>query len=395
MLQKISQQIRNQMQPRTPVAWRQLMKEKTRLLVAISGIGFANMLIFVQLGFQDALYDSAVKPYTLINADLLMISPQSESLSSLQSFDRQQLYQTLGYGGVASISSLYIKLAPWKNPDTRKTRSILVWGVEPGVPSFQMPEVTTSAGKLQMLNTVLFDRASRPEYGVTAQRITTSPGLEAELNQKSVNAVGVFTLGTSFVADGNVITSDSTFLHLFPDHQSSKIDIGLIQLQPGADIKAIQSQLQAGVPNVMILSAGEFIARERTYWEVNSPISFIFGMGVIMGFVVGIVIVYQILYTDVVNHLPEYATLKAMGYTDNYLLGVLFQEAFILALLGYLPGFLVSLGIYQLAYGATLLPIAMKLERAVTVLVLTFLMCSVSGAIALRKLRSADPADNF
>lgn len=370
------------------------MKEKARLLVAIAGIGFADMLIFVQLGFQDALYDSAIKPYTLIQADLLMISPQSESLSSLQSFDRQQLYQTLGYTGVESISSLYVKLAPWKNPTTRQTRSILVWGVEPGVPSFQMPEVKASTSQLQMLNTVLFDRASRPEYGVIAENITTQ-GLEAELNRKTVNAVGIFTLGTSFVADGNVITSDSTFLNLFPDHQASKIDIGLIQLQPGANLKAVQGQLQAGVAGVEVLSAAEFIARERNYWEVNSPISFIFGMGVIMGFVVGIVIVYQILYTDVVNHLPEYATLKAMGYTDNYLLVVLFQEALILAVFGYLPGFLVSLGIYQLAYGATLLPIAMKLERAVTVLVLTFLMCTASGAIAMRKLRSADPADNF
>jgi putative ABC transport system permease protein len=393
MLQKISQKILHSFQ-RTPLAWRQLMKEKARLLVAIAGIGFADMLIFVQLGFQDALYDSAIKPYTLIQADLLMISPQSESLSSLQSFDRQQLYQTLGYTGVESISSLYVKLAPWKNPTTRQTRSILVWGVEPGVPSFQMPEVKASTSQLQMLNTVLFDRASRPEYGVIAENITTQ-GLEAELNRKTVNAVGIFTLGTSFVADGNVITSDSTFLNLFPDHQASKIDIGLIQLQPGANLKAVQGQLQAGVAGVEVLSAAEFIARERNYWEVNSPISFIFGMGVIMGFVVGIVIVYQILYTDVVNHLPEYATLKAMGYTDNYLLVVLFQEALILAVFGYLPGFLVSLGIYQLAYGATLLPIAMKLERAVTVLVLTFLMCTASGAIAMRKLRSADPADNF
>jgi putative ABC transport system permease protein len=114
-----------------------------------------------------------------------------------------------------------------------------------------------------------------------------------------------------------------------------------------------------------------------------------------VGFIVGIVIVYQILYTDVANHLPEYATLKAMGYSDRYLLGVLLQESLLLAILGYIPGFLISLGLYQLAFAATMLPIGMKVERAVFVLVMTFAMCSFSGVIAIQKLRSADPADVF
>jgi putative ABC transport system permease protein len=114
-----------------------------------------------------------------------------------------------------------------------------------------------------------------------------------------------------------------------------------------------------------------------------------------VGFIVGIVIVYQILYADVSDHLPEYATLKAMGYTDTYLLGVLVQEALILAILGYLPAFFLSFGLYKLTFAATLLPIYMKVDRAITVFIMTVIMCSVSGAIALRKLRSADPADIF
>ena len=114
-----------------------------------------------------------------------------------------------------------------------------------------------------------------------------------------------------------------------------------------------------------------------------------------MGFIVGIVIVYQILYSDVSEHLPEYATLKAMGYSDRYLLGVLLQEALFLAVLGYIPAFFLSFGLYQLTYAATMLPITMKLERAITVFILTVIMCSFSGAIAMRKLRTADPADVF
>ncbi|MFN6394244.1 MAG: FtsX-like permease family protein, partial [Aphanizomenon sp.] len=135
--------------------------------------------------------------------------------------------------------------------------------------------------------------------------------------------------------------------------------------------------------------------KEKDYWANGTGIGFIFGLGVIVGFIVGIVIVYQILYSDVSDHLPEYATLKAMGYTDNYLLLVLLQEALLLAVFGYLPAFLLSFGIYQLTFTATLLPIAMKLDRAINVFILTIIMCTFSGAIAMQKLRSADPADIF
>lgn len=185
------------------------------------------------------------------------------------------------------------------------------------------------------------------------------------------------------------------FLQVFP-RQASEVDIGLISLKPGADVEQVRSQLAAGLPNdVKVLALEDFAQIEKNYWANGTGIGFIFGLSVGVGFIVGIVIVYQILYSDVSDHLPEYATLKAIGYSDRYLLGVLTQEALLLAILGYIPGFILSFGLYQVAYAATLLPIAMTLERAGLVLVLTIIMCSVSGAIAMRKLRSADPADVF
>jgi putative ABC transport system permease protein len=183
---------------------------------------------------------------------------------------------------------------------------------------------------------------------------------------------------------------------LFPERQPHQIDVGLIQLKPGINPDVAQAELTAILPNdVKILTTQGFVAIERYYWESQGTIGFIFGLGVVVGFIVGIVIVYQILYTDVTNHLPEYATLKAMGYSDRYLLGVLLQEALLLAILGYIPGFLISIGLYQLTYAATLLPIGMTLSRAITVFILTVVMCSASGAIAMRKLQAADPADIF
>lgn len=381
---------------KTPIAWRQLMKEKTRLLVAIAGIAFADMLILMQLGLQDALYDGVTQTQRLLQADLVLTNPQFQTLFSVQSFPRERLYQALSVDGVTSVSSIYIASGDWKNSDTRQNRAILIWGVDPEAPSFAVPEIKQNLPQLKQLNQVLFDRASRPEYGLIADSVQKHLTLEAEVNQQVIRVVGLFNMGATFAADGNVITSDSTFLKLFPQRQPDKIEVGLIQLQPGIKPEVVKTELTAMLGgDVKVMTPEEFAEVEKYYWESQGAIGFIFGLGVTVGFIIGIVIVYQILYTDVVNHLPEYATLKAMGYSDRYLFVVLLQESLLLAVLGYVPGFLLSVGLYQLAYAATLMPIGMKLERAIFVLVMTFVMCSVSGAIAMQKLRSADPADVF
>jgi len=381
---------------KTPLAWRQLMKEKTRLAVAVAGITFADMLMFIQLGFESALFDAAVKPHRNLQADLILINPQFQTLFSVKNFSRERLYQTLGYEGVQSVNSVYICTGQWRNPETRLERAILVWGVDPVQPAFKSPEINQNQDHLKQLYQVLFDQAGRPEYGAVGDIFKKTGKFDTELNSKAVFVKGLFTDGASFAADGNVITSDSTFLQLFPERKPDRIEVGLITLKPDANPEKVRSQLVNGLPkDVRVLTPEEFAKVERTYWEEGTGIGFIFGLGTAVGFIVGIVIVYQILYSDVSEHLPEYATLKAMGYTDNYLLGVLIQEALLLAILGFIPGFILSVGLYQVTYAATMLPIFMKMERAIQVWILTVIMCSVSGAIAMRKLRSADPADVF
>jgi putative ABC transport system permease protein len=381
---------------KTPLAWRQLMKEKTRLAVAVAGIAFADILMFIQLGFESALFDAAVKPHRNLQADLVLINPQFQTLFSVKNFSRERLYQTLGYEGVQSINSVYISTGQWRNPETRLERAILVWGVDPAKSAFKSSEIKQNQDQLKQLYQVIFDQAGRPEYGAVADIWKKTGKFDTELNSKAVFVKGLFTDGASFAADGNVITSDSTFLQLFPERKPDRIEVGLITLKPDADPEKVRSQLVNGLPkDVRVLTPEEFAKVERTYWEAGTGIGFIFGLGTAVGFIVGIVIVYQILYSDVSDHLPEYATLKAMGYTDNYLLGVLIQEALLLAILGFLPGFILSFGLYQVTYAATMLPIFMKMDRAIKVWILTVIMCSVSGAIAIRKLRSADPADVF
>jgi len=182
---------------KTPLAWLQLKKEKTRLLVAIAGIGFADMLMFVQLGFQDALYDSAIQTQRRLQADLVVINRQFESLATLKSFPRERLYQTLSYDGVTSVSSIYIGRGEWKNPANRVDRSILIWGVDPNAASFAVPEIQQNVKQLQMLNYALFDRASRPEYGLIADTVQKQGSVEVEVNRQNIQVVGLFTIGLS------------------------------------------------------------------------------------------------------------------------------------------------------------------------------------------------------
>ncbi|GBE94281.1 ABC transporter permease DevC [Nostoc cycadae] len=381
---------------KTPLAWRQLLKERTRLLIAVAGITFADMLIFIQMGFEGALFDAAIKPHRSLQADLVLINPQFQTLFSVKSFSRERLYQTLGYEGVQSVNPVYISTGQWRNPETRLERAILVWGIDPAKSAFNFPEIQNNLDPIKQLNQVLFDQAGRPEYGAVGDIFQKTGQFDTELNNKNIRVKGVFSNGASFAADGNVITSDSTFLQIFPERKPDRIEVGLITLKPDAEPLKIQAQLAAGLPkDVVVLTPEEFAQIEKSYWSNGTGIGFIFGLGVGVGFIVGIVIVYQILYSDVSDHLPEYATLKAMGYTDRYLLVVLFQEALFLAFLGFIPAFFFSIGLYQLAYTATMLPIFMNSQRAITVFILTVIMCTGSGAIAMRKLSSADPADIF
>ncbi|MEH2035090.1 ABC transporter permease DevC [Nostoc sp.] len=382
---------------KTPLAWRQMSRQKTRLFVAIAGIAFADFLMFFQLGVRDALFDSQVTPYTTLKGDLFLVNKLSDNLQSIKSFSRNKLYKIAGVNGVKSLATLYVSQASWRNPENRASRQIFVYGIDPNQPAFDLPELDGQLNKLKLLNRALFDRAGLvPQLGDVPSLLKKQNPLSVQANDYQIQIVGLFKLGSSFSADGNLIVSDSTFLRLFPQRRSNEIDLGIVDVEPNASIEQTQADLRAKLPDdLLVLNLAEFTARESAYWSTGSSIGPTFNLGVAIGFLVGAVIVYQILYTDVSDHLPEYATLKAMGYSDRYLIGVIAQEAFILAVLGFLPGFLLSSGFYIFFQSVTFLPTAMKLARAVTVLVLTFVMCIGAGAIAIQKLRAADPADIF
>jgi putative ABC transport system permease protein len=384
------------MMGKIPLAWLQLKREKTRLAVALAGIAFADILMFMQLGFRDSLYYSNVRFHTSLQGDIVLINNQSNALLSMKTFSQRRLYKALDLPGVQTVHPIYVDYTAWKNPLTGRPRNLLVIGMNPEINIFNLAGVQENLDKLKLPDVVLYDRSSRQEYGPIAADFEQGKNVIAEVNRRKIKVGGLFTLGASFGADGNLITSDVNFLRIFPQHQRGLINIGLVRLKPGADATVVAQSLRNFLSkDIKILTKQEFIDYERNYWASSTAIGFIFTLGTIMGFIVGTVIVYQILYTEVADHLAEYATLKAIGYTHNYLLFVILQEALILAFLGYIPGFAVTMFLYDRARFATLLPIFMSSERAIMVLILTLIMCFASGTIAVRKLQSADPADIF
>lgn len=378
------------------LAWLQLWQQKIRLAVAISGVAFAVILIFMQLGFQEALYRSAVNLHSRLATDLVLISPRSAYLVAMKAFPRRRLHQAAGFPGVRSIAPLYARVGPWRNPVTGKTRGIFVVGFDPSDDPLDLDGISEKRTELRYPDRVLFDRASRPEYGPVADLFAEQDALTTELNRREVEVVGTFELGTSFGVDGSVITSDLNFLRVFPDIQPGMLTMGLIQVDDSADLETLRSQIDDVLPDdVLVLTKEQYMQREMDYWASATPIGYVFTFGTIMGLVVGSIVVYQILFADISDHLGEYATLKAVGYTNGFLMRVVLSEALLLALTGFLPGLLVSWQLYRITASATLLPLAVNPVLMVSVLGLTVAMCSVSAIIAVRKVRTADPAEIF
>jgi putative ABC transport system permease protein len=383
-------------QRRTPLGWLQLSHQKGKLLVALAGIAFADVLMFMQLGFQAALYDSSVRTHQILNMDAVIFSPQALNFGNMSTLPRRRLLQAQDVKGVKAAHAMYVNNVVWKNPQTRKETAIRVLGFAPDFVALQLPEVAQKLDRTKIPDTFLFDQGSRGDYKQVIADLSQDKKVKTEVDGKTITLDGAFTIGSSFGADGHLVTSDENFLRLFPRRKVQNISIGLLTLEPGADPTTVVAQLRQHLPNdTVVMTKAEFTEFEKGYWQKNTSIGFIFTLGVGMGFIVGIVIVYQVLSTDVNSHMAEYATFKAMGYGNGYLLGVVFEEAIILALLGFFPGVVGALGLYTLARNGTKLPILMTVARAITVLIMTMIMCMISGAIATRKLQSADPADIF
>jgi putative ABC transport system permease protein len=381
---------------RLPLRWLQLKHKPLRLIVALSGIAFAVLLIMMQLGFRSALFESAVRFHERFEYDIALFSPDSVFIVRPQPFSIRRLYQSLGFEGVEDVTPVYIFPSVWKNPWNNQRRSIQTIGFNPDEPVLKTPGFLAAKSLLRQQDVVIFDEGARPEFGPVGQAFGSGEAVVTEINDREIEVVGLFRMGTSFGIDGTVITSDDNWLRLFPDRSRNEIQLGLIRLHDGSDSTRIRNELAEYLPDdVLVLTKQQFVQREKDYWNGATPIGYIFAFGAIMGFVVGAIIVYQILFADVSEHINEYATLRAMGYKNRFVSGIVLQQAAILAVLGYVPGVAIVYWLYGKAAAATSLPLYITQERAITVFLMTLSMCAISGLLAVRKVRRLDPAEVF
>ncbi|MFC7735499.1 ABC transporter permease DevC [Roseomonas sp. GCM10028921] len=378
------------------LAWRQLRSERARLASAIAGVMFACVLVFMQLGFRAALFESATTLISAMRADLFLMSPMTLASFRPETIPRARVSQALAVETVAAAVPVYLAQATFRNPESGRRRTIQLIGFDMEAGVLDLPGLAPIRDALKQPDSFAFDSRSRPEFGPVPRLFAERGPFPAQIGNREMRVVGLVELGSSFGADGNAVLSEVNFRRAVRERPAALVDLAAIRLRPGADPLQAQAALRAVMPpDVAVLTGEELRAHERRYWEEATPIGFIFSFGSLMGLIVGMVIVYQILFSDIAGHLREYATLKAMGYSDAHLARTVLGAAAILALLGFLPGTLVSSILYGVVADATFLPLAMGVERAAWVFLMIFAMCAVAGLLALRKLRDADPADMF
>jgi putative ABC transport system permease protein len=387
---------------RVPLAWLNLAHDKRRLLVRLLGVAFAVFLMFVELGFWNALLDASVELIEQFNGELIVVSKARYAIAIKEQFATLRLAQARMAPGVRSADAVYLEFTTsfWKDTGVAEAKRpsshpIRVIAFNPDRAVLLNSDVNAHRADLKILYNVMLDRASKRAYGVV------EAGIDRELAQHTVHVADTFKLGTDFTSDGSVVMSDLTYAHLFPNELSADAtlnmaDVGVVKIEPGCAIDAVRRDVRQVLPDdVNVYTKEEFGNLEKKYWQKTTPIGFIFEFGLVMGFIVGSVICYQIISTDVSEHLPEYATLKAIGYPDRFLSGIVLREALWLALLGFVPGLALSWLLYRGLDAWIGLPMRLTPLRILLILGLTVLMCVVSGLLALRKVKTADPAEVF
>lgn len=381
---------------RVPIGWLQLSHNRMRLVAAVAGVAFANLLVLMQLGFFGALIGSVRFPYDQFNADLLISASDMNTLTDGSPLPRQRMFEALAVPGVAGATPLYFAKLDWKQPDGT-IRTLDVFGVDPAARAFRNPEINARLAELSMSDIALIDRKTRNAPKGLFASIDGGTPYTFETKGRTLKVIGTFGVGGGFSADGELVVSDQTFFKLFPNRMAGAPNLVLVRLEPGAQPTRVLAGLRAILPDYdsAVRTVEEAVWRDQKFQTTQRPVGIVFGFGVIIGVLVGLIIVYQVLSTDVADHMREYATFKAIGYPQRFFMSIIFEEAFILAVLGFIPGFLISLLLYFVVSKAISLPLAMTLPRALGVLGGTIIMCSISGAIATRKLARANPADLF
>ena len=372
------------------VALRMLNHERGRSALAISGIGIAILLIFLQLGFYFSVPRGGMLIYDALRFDVLLMSPDYAYQGEAPAFPRRRLSQAMALADVTSATALYQASGEWMDAATGIARDVFVMAFDPEQPVFDVPDIERQQASLRLPDTLLVDTATKKEFGELRS------GRTVEIERRAERIAGTYKLGTGFVGLGAAVMSDVNFARLFPNQGLTRINLGLLKLRQGADATDVVRRLQEILPaDTLATTRADLAAHEVRYWTTRTSIGLLFGFGAVLACIVGMVIMNQILSTQILRQLPQYATLKAIGYTDGQLRQIVVSLAALMAVMGFLPALALSTILYAIMRDATLLPIEMTGTRIATVLAAALGMSAASALLSARVLRRADPADLF
>jgi putative ABC transport system permease protein len=410
------------------LAWCNLVHKRTRTAVAVAGVSFAVVLIFMELGMFGGVERTATALFDGFRFDLIITSSEYNDIGRPGDVPRIRLAQARACDGVDDVLPVTIATGAWQRPARRGW-----FGATPpgtvgsigmiGVPPAHLGDIfavdrgrvfpdrarAARAGEaLARRGTILFDIRSKPDFGSLRDlvgipengTVGTDPNHPdvrnmIRLNDRRVDVAGGFELGSGFAWNGMLMTSEETFAD-FSGFRKDRVTFGLITLKPGTSVPAAQRQLQEILPrDVRVRTRAEMTAHELRYWMQLTSVGQFLGVAVALAVVVGAIFVYQMMAADIRSLLPEYATVKALGYRPVYLSMVVIWQALLLALFGYAPGLVAAFGLYSVTRNVGGIPTEMTGRIALEVLVMTCAMCLASGLLAMRKVHTAQPADLF
>lgn len=380
---------------RLPIGWLQLVHNRARFVAALAGVAFANVLVFVQVAIMGAMGTATLQPYRFFDADIMISAADANAIAEGSNVARQWLFQALAHPQVAAGTPLFVGSV---NVQTNgRTIGLTTFAIDPGAGEFHSPDIARKAALLRLPDSAILDMNTRGLNREQTALIRPQTPRVVEVRGRALTIHDTFAGGGGFGADGFLIVSDQTFLHLVQGRTAAAPDHILLHLARGADPDRVAAELREMLPDktLRVRSYADAQSEDVTYQQTKRPTGIIFGFGVVIGILVGLVIVYQVLSTDVADHLREYATFKAMGYRHRFLLGIVLEEAAILAALGAIPGTAVAIGLIAGMRAATNLPLQITPMIVAGVFAGTLVACALSGALATRRLAAADPAELF
>ncbi|MBV9826532.1 MAG: FtsX-like permease family protein [Alphaproteobacteria bacterium] len=372
------------------VAWRILTHQIGRTVLASIGIFIAVLLVFVELGFFVAVPQGGMLVYDHMRFDLLLVSDTYVYQANSGTFPRARLDTVAKVAQVAQVSPIYFGAAKWQDPNGGTRLDVSVLGIDPRARDFAVSDIEEQTATLEQRDTVLVDSTTRPLFG------PLTPGRVVDIDGHRVTLAGSYVLGTGFLGLGVALASEANFFRLFPLRPRDSVNLGLIEVKPGIALDAAESAIKSALPAGMrVFTRDELSAHEVAYWTTRTATGLIFGSGLIVSIIVGVMVLYQTLATQISRQLPQFATLKAIGYSDRYLDAIVLIESLLMMLVAFVPAMIAALGVYSLVRKQTLLPLDLTPSEFGIVFAASLAMASVSAVLSLSALRRADPAEVF